>query len=85
MEAVSRAQHGISSVTRSKSVRCNQCADSDEVAQAFRNEAAQRSDMMPPGAGTSLAGDLCHWVFSGSIAGALGREHVDRRRGENCP
>jgi hypothetical protein len=44
-------------------------ADSDEVAQAFRNDAARRYAMMPPGSDASLAGDLCHPILRRSIAG----------------
>ena len=48
-------------------------ADSDEVAQAFRDDIARRSDMMPPGSGASLADDLCHSVLGRSIAGDVER------------
>jgi hypothetical protein len=48
-------------------------ADSDEVAQAFRDEVARRSDMKPPGSGASLADDLCHSVLGRSIAGDVER------------
>jgi hypothetical protein len=44
-------------------------ADSDEVAQAFRNDAARRYEMMPPGTDASLADALCHSVLRRSIAG----------------
>jgi hypothetical protein len=50
-----------------------QRADSDEVAQAFRDEVARRSDMKPPGSGASLADDLCHSVLGRSIAGDVER------------
>ena len=36
-------------------VRMDNCADSDEVARAFRDYVARRSDMMSPGSG-ALAG-----------------------------
>jgi hypothetical protein len=47
-------------------------ADSDEVARAFRDDVAHRSDMMPPGWGASLADDFSHSILGWSIAGALG-------------
>jgi hypothetical protein len=37
-------------------------ADSDEVARAFRDDVARRSDMMSPGSDASLAGNLWHSV-----------------------
>jgi hypothetical protein len=50
-------------------------ADSDEVARAFRDDVARRSDMMSPGCGASLADNLWHSVVGRSILGApkLGR------------
>jgi hypothetical protein len=48
-------------------------AGSDEVAQAFRDDVARRSNMMPPGSGASLADDLCHSVLGWSIAGDVER------------
>jgi hypothetical protein len=47
----------------------SKAADSDEVAQAFRNDAARRYAMMPPGSDASLAGELCHPILRRSIAG----------------
>jgi hypothetical protein len=68
-----------------------QAADSDEVAQAFRNDAARRYEMKPPSVSTccrpgrcSLAGDLCHRVLGGSIAGELGHAQGGRHT-ESCP
>src|SRR5437660_7938898 len=58
------------------------CADSDEVAQAFRDGVARRSDMMPPGSGASLADDLCHSVLGWSIAGDIERAACPRVGGE---
>jgi hypothetical protein len=36
----------------------HQTADSDEVAQAFRDDVARYSDMMSPGSGASLANNF---------------------------
>ena len=45
-------------------------ADSDEVAQAFRDDVAHHSGMMSPGFGASLADDLWHSNLERSIVGA---------------
>jgi NTE family protein len=46
-------------------------ADSDEVAQAFRDDVARGSEMMPPGSGASLADDFWHSIAGRSIGGVL--------------
>ena len=43
-------------------------ADSDEVAQAFRDNVARGSEMMPPGSGALLADDLWHSIAGRSIS-----------------
>jgi hypothetical protein len=45
-------------------------ADSDEVAQAFRDDVAHGSGMMSPGFGASLADDLWHSNLKRSIVGS---------------
>jgi hypothetical protein len=44
-----------------------QAADSDEVAQAFRDDVARGSEMMPPGSGASLADAFWHSILGRSI------------------
>jgi hypothetical protein len=48
-------------------------ADSDEVAQAFRDDVARRSEMMSPGCNASVAADFWHSIAERSIvAGRAG-------------
>ena len=42
-------------------------ADSDEVAQAFRDDVARRSEMMSPGCDASVAADFWHSIAERSI------------------
>jgi len=56
-------------------------ADSDEVAQAFRDDLAHRSDMISPGPVALLANDLCHSVLGRSIAGDTERTAPVPREG----
>jgi hypothetical protein len=50
-------------------------ADSDEVARAFRDDVARRSDMMSPGSDASLAGDL----WNVAIEKIVSKTHVSAR------
>jgi hypothetical protein len=44
-----------------------QYADSDELAQAFRDDVARRSEMMSPGCDASVAADFWHSIAERSI------------------
>jgi hypothetical protein len=66
-------------------------ADSDDVAQAFRNDVARRYEMMPPSVPNDAARVGARWRVTCATGFWAGQSpaslvvSLDRRHGESCP